>query len=66
MAFWQDWCFGLFHFSKIEVLKIAKLLALVVFVSVSLVRENLRGLREKFKHKIRTYDNIEVKYELWS
>ena len=28
--------------------------ALVINVSVSLMRENLRGLREKFKHKIRT------------
>ena len=35
---------------------IAQLLALVIFVSVSLVRENLRGLREKFKYKIRTLD----------
>ena len=35
---------------------IAQLLALLVFVSVSLVRENLRGLRENLKHKIPTTD----------
>ena len=30
-----------------------RILALVIFVSVSLVWENLRGLRENLKHKIR-------------
>ena len=35
-----------------ELFTIAQLLALVIFVSVSLVRENLRGLRENLKHKI--------------
>ena len=38
-----------------EVLKIAQLLTLVIFVSIHLVRENLRGLRENIKHKIPTY-----------
>jgi hypothetical protein len=33
---------GFFHCSKIEVLKISQLYTLVIFVSVSLVRENLR------------------------
>ena len=37
-------------------MKIAQLLALVIFVSVSLMRENLRGLRENLKHKIRTLE----------
>ena len=46
MAIWQNWCFGQFCRSRIEVLKVAQLLAHVIFVSVSLVRENLRGMRE--------------------
>ena len=33
----------------------AQLLAVVNFMSVSLIRENLRGLRENLRHKIRTY-----------
>ena len=33
---------GFFHCSKIEVLKISQLYTFVIFVSVSLVRENLR------------------------
>ena len=41
---WQNWCFVQF----------AQLLALVIFVSVSLLIENLRGLRENLKHKIRS------------
>ena len=32
----------------------AQLLAVVIFVSVSLMRENLRGLRENLRHKIQT------------
>ena len=40
--------------SRIEVLQIAQLLALVIIVSVSLVRENLREMRENSKDKIRT------------
>ena len=52
MAIWQNWCFGPFYHSRIEVLQIAQLLAIVIFVSVSLVRENLRGLRENLNHKI--------------
>ena len=32
-----------------------QVLALVSFVSVFLMRENLRGLRDNLKHKIRTY-----------
>jgi hypothetical protein len=55
MAFWQDWCFGQSYHSRIEVLQIAQLLAVVIFESFSLVRENLRQKRENFKHKIRTY-----------
>ena len=39
---------------RIEVLQIAQLLALVSFISVSLVRENMRVLREIIKHKIQT------------
>ena len=31
-------------------------MAVVIFVSVSLMRENLRGLRENLKHKIRTLE----------
>ena len=46
--------FGQFYYSRIEVLRIGQLLALVIFASVSLVRENLRGLKENLKHKIRT------------
>ena len=33
----------------------AQLLAVVIFVSISLKRENLRGLRENIKHKNRTW-----------
>ena len=33
---------------------------LAIFVSVSLMRENLRGLRENLKHKIRPIDVIVV------
>ena len=33
-----------------------QLLAVVIFVSVSLMRENLRWLRENLRHKIRTND----------
>ena len=54
LGIWQNWRNGLICHSRIEVLHIAQLLALVTFVSVSLMRENLRGLRESFKHKIRT------------
>ena len=56
MAIWQNWCIGQFYHSRVEVLQIAWLLALVIFVSVSLVRENLRELRENLKHKIRSLD----------
>ena len=47
--------FGQFFCSRIEFLPIAQLLALVIYESVSLVRENLRGLRENIKHKNRTW-----------
>ena len=43
---------GQFYHLRIEVLQIAQLLAIVIFVSVSLVRENLRGLRENLSHTI--------------
>ena len=36
----------------------AQLLAVVIFVSISLKRENLRGLRENLKHKIRTKESF--------
>ena len=48
------WYCGQFYRSRIEVLKIAQLLSLVIFVSVSLVRDILRGLRENLKHKVPT------------
>ena len=54
MVIWQKCCFGQFYHSRIEVLQIAQLLALVIFELVSLMRENLRELRENFKHKIRS------------
>ena len=37
-------------------MQIAQLLALVIFLSVSFVRANLRGLTENLKHKIRAID----------
>ena len=46
----DKWLF-LYKFTSFS---IAQLLAVVIFVSVSLIRENLRGLRENLKHKIRT------------
>ena len=45
-----------FYHSRIEVLQIAQPLALVIFVLVSLMGENLRGLRENSKNKIRSTD----------
>jgi hypothetical protein len=54
IAIWLNWCLGQLYHSGIEVLQIAQLLELVSFGSVYLVRENLRGLRENLKHKIRT------------
>ena len=39
---------------------IAQLLALVIFVSVSLMRKNLRGSRENSKHKTRS---LEVEWD---
>ena len=38
---------------ELKFLQIAELLAIMIFVSVSLVRENRRRLRENLKHKIR-------------
>ena len=40
--------FGQLYCSRIEFLQIAQL---VIYESVSLLRENLRGLRENIKHK---------------
>ena len=37
-----------------DVLQIGQLLALLIYVSVSLMRVNLRELRENLKHKIQT------------
>ncbi len=51
---WTKLAFGQFYRSRVEVLQIAQLLNLVSFVSVSLLRENLRGLKEDSKHKILT------------
>ena len=34
----------------------------IFFVPVSLVRENLRGLRENLKHKIRPLDSLPEQY----
>jgi hypothetical protein len=48
LVFWSILSF------KFEVLQIAQLLATFILVSVSLVRENLRELRENLKHKIQT------------
>ena len=44
--------FGQFYYSKMEVLQIAQLLAVVIYASASLMRENQRGLREILKRKI--------------
>ena len=41
-------------------MKIAQLYALVIFDSVSLVKENLRELRENFKHNIPTLEGRET------
>ena len=50
----QEKPFVTWQLGKIDVLEIAQLLTYVLFVSISLVRENLRGLRENLKHKIST------------
>ena len=47
-------------FKCLKVLKIAQLYALVIFDSVSLVKENLRELRENFKHNIPTLEGRET------
>ena len=52
MAIWQNWCFGPLYHSRIEVFQIAQFLAIVIFMSVSLVRDDLRDLRENLNHKI--------------
>ena len=52
LAIWQNRCFVPYYHSRIKVLQIAQLLATVIFVTVPLVRENLRGLRENLFHKI--------------
>ena len=44
---------------SIEVLQFAQILARVIFVSVSLMKENKGGLKEKLKHKIQTYEHID-------
>jgi hypothetical protein len=43
-----------FIVQELKFCKIAQLLIFVIFVSVSLVRENVRGLRGNLKHKIPT------------
>ena len=54
VASWENWCFGQFYLSRFEVLQITQLLALVILMPVSLVKENLRGLCEILKRKIQT------------
>ena len=49
---WQKWHFV--NFFKFQFLQIAQLLALIIFGSVALMRENMRRLRENLKHKIRS------------
>ena len=44
---------AIFVFKVYKLSTITLLLAVVNLMSVSLVRENRRGLREKLKHKIR-------------
>ena len=39
---------------ELKFLQIAQLFALIIFVSFSLVRENMRRLRENLKHKIQS------------
>ena len=58
------WSISSFKF-QFEVFQIAQLLALVIFVLVSLMGENLRGLRENLKHKIWSIDEDEPKESLW-
>ena len=50
MTIWQNWRFG----QELKFLLIAQLLALIIFVPVSLMRENMRRLLENLKHKIRS------------
>ena len=49
MTIGKNWCFGQFYRSRIEVLKITKLLTFVIFVSVSLVRKKPERIERKFK-----------------
>ena len=53
LAIWKNWCFGQFYHSRIQVLQIAQLMALVIFVLVSLmwaVRKSER-IERKFKKR---------------
>ena len=54
LTIWQNWCFSQFHHPWIEVLQLAQILAPIFFLSVSLLRENVRGLSENLRHKIPT------------
>ena len=64
---------GTMQFGKIGVLvnlivqelKFCKLISfwIEIFASVSLKVENLRGLREDLKHKIRTYVRFEQRFQ---
>ena len=49
MTIWQNCCFGQFKNRSF-----ANCSAFVSFASVSLMRENLKGLRENLKHKFRS------------
>ena len=55
----QDWVFRLGILPNCQV-TIAHLLALVISVSVSLVGENLRGLREIFKTQNPTFSEAKL------
>ena len=58
----QNWCLGpksIIIKENLSNLQFAHLLALVIFVSVSLMRKFLRGSRENLKHKIQTYEHID-------
>ena len=46
---WQNWCFGQFYHSRIDVLQIAQLLVLFIFMSVSSENKS-----EKIKRKFKT------------
>ena len=66
LAIWQNLCFGRLYHTRIEVLQITQLLALVHFVSVCLCRKKERRLRENLKHKIRAQAPSQDKNPDWT